>query len=79
MIAQIVIGIFGVLSVIIANDPRPRVARWGCICGLVAQPAWFVMTWHAEQWGAFAAAFFYSYGWLRGLWYQWLRPAQHIV
>lgn len=78
MIAQIVIAIFGVSAVIVANDPRPHVRRWGCILGLVAQPAWFFAAIDAGQYGALFAAVFYTYGWLRGLWHQWIKP-QHIV
>ena len=40
MIDQVFIGIFGLASIWLANDPREPVRRWACICGLLAQPFW---------------------------------------
>jgi hypothetical protein len=71
---QVVIGICGLSSVWLSQDARPRVARFACLFGLAAQPAWFYTTWQAQQWAIFALAFVYSVGWGRGVWNFWLRP-----
>lgn len=73
MIGQIAIFIFGLSAVWLANDPRPRVRRWGCVAGLVSQPFWFYATFTAAQWGIFAASFIYTFCWLRGFYFQWCK------
>jgi hypothetical protein len=75
MIDQAFIGIFGIASIILTNDPRANVRRYGCLFGMAAQPFWFYSAYSAEQWGIFALAFVYSAGWARGIWHQWIRPA----
>lgn len=75
MIEQAFIGLFGLLSVWLTNDPRPAVRRWACVFGLCAQPFWLYATWTAQQWGIFALAFVYTAGWARGFLHQWVRPA----
>lgn len=73
MIAQLFIGAFGLCSIWLANDPRPMIRRWACVCGLCAQPFWFYVTWQAGQWGIFALAFVYTAGWARGFFHQWVK------
>ena len=72
MIDQLFIGVFGVASIWLANDPRPNYRRWACVAGLIAQPAWFWSAWHAQQFGIFVLAFFYTAGWIRGIRTNWL-------
>lgn len=73
MIEQIIIAIFGVGATWLSQDSRPRWARWACIMGVLAQPAWFYASWKAGQWGIFALAFVYTWCWWRGIWNFWLR------
>lgn len=73
MIDQVFIGVFGVISIWLTNDPRESVRRWACIAGLAAQPFWFYATWKAGQWGIFALAFVYTAAWVRGAWHQWVK------
>ena len=72
MIDQLFIGVFGVASIWLANDPRPNYRRWACVFGLIAQPAWFWSAWQAQQFGIFVLAFFYTAGWIRGIRTNWL-------
>lgn len=74
MIVQGCIFIFGMSAIWLANDARPDVRRFGCICGLIAQPFWYYETWTNGQWGIFASSFFYTYSWARGFYNQWLLP-----
>jgi hypothetical protein len=73
MIAQAWIAIFGVAAIWLSQDEREHVRRWACICGLVAQPAWFLVTWSAGQYGMFALCFAYSYAWFKGVRTYWWR------
>ena len=75
MIDQIAIGIFGLASIWLTNDPRDSWRRWACIAGLCAQPFWIYSSYQAGQWGIFALSFAYAFGWMRGLRHHWLRPA----
>ena len=71
MIEQIVIALFGVTAIFLSQDPRDSVRRWACICGLIAQPAWFYAAYQAEQWGIFGLSFLYTFSWLRGVRTYW--------
>lgn len=75
MIDQVAIGIFGIASVWLSQDPREAWRRWACVAGLCAQPFWFYATFSAGQWGIFALSFVYTAGWARGAWHLWIRPA----
>lgn len=74
MISQICIFIFGALGLLLVNDPRPHVRRFGCISGLIGQPFWYIAAFHAGQWGIFASSFLYSASWIRGFYYAWVVP-----
>ncbi len=75
MIAQTGIVLFGVAAIWLSQDPRPSVARYGCLAGLAAQPFWFIETASAGQWGIFAVSILYTAGWLRGVRTHWGKPA----
>jgi hypothetical protein len=72
MIAQVWIVLFGASAIWLSMSPKPKVARWGCICGLLSQPAWFYETYTQGQWGIFAISFVYAASWLRGVNTHWL-------
>ena len=73
IIAQVGIFAFGMAAIILVNDHRENVRRWGPVCGLMAQPFWFYATATAEQWGIFACSFVYAASWARGFYNGWLR------
>ncbi len=75
MIAQIIIAVCGVASVWLSQSKTRHWQRWACIFGLVAQPAWFVSAYAAEQYGIMLLTFVYTAGWIRGVWNFWVIPA----
>ncbi len=75
MIVQAAIFVFGMSAIWLANDPRPRMRRWGCVMGLIAQPFWYYFAFTTDAWGVFFSSFFYSYAWARGFWHQWLKQS----
>ena len=72
MIAQFLIALFGVSAIWLSQDERPHVRRWGCVCGLLAQPAWFWTTYSNGQWGIFALCFLYTWAWAKGVRTHWM-------
>jgi len=71
---QLAIMLTGVISAWVLNAPTERVRRWGCIIGLIGQPAWFWSTWSHAQWGMLAVTVGYTAAFLRGVWVMWVRP-----
>lgn len=71
MIGQLWIALFGVSAIWLSMSPEPKTARWGCVCGMASQPAWFYETWIAEQWGIFALSFLYLLSRMRGIKTHW--------
>lgn len=72
-IAQIWIGIFGVLAIYCVNRDD-KLQRWGCIAGVIAQPAWYATTYINEQYGIMFLSIFYSYSWCLGVYNFWIKP-----
>lgn len=70
-IIQTWLMLFTLLSVVLVNSSRPRVARWASVCGLLAQPAWFWVSYQAEQWSVFALTLVYTGAWLKGFYHYW--------
>jgi hypothetical protein len=73
LINQLGIFLFGMSAVLLVNDHRPGVRRWGPVLGLIAQPFWYYTAWTHEQWGIFASSFFYTASWARGFYNCWIR------
>lgn len=71
LVIQIWLGVFSLGAVYLSQDYRIRRRQWACVCGLLAQPAWFYATWQAEQWGIFAMSVLYTLSWLRGVKTYW--------
>lgn len=70
---QIWIAFTGLVAVWLTQQPyRPEWARYACLFGLVGQPAWWMSTWIAEQWGIFVLTIFYTYAWWLGVKRHWL-------
>ena len=74
MLGQVGILVFGMTAVLLVNDPRPHVRRWGPVLGLIAQPFWFYETFLSAQWGIFLCSFVYTSSWARGFYHAWIRP-----
>lgn len=73
MIEQIVIGLCGIASVYLSQDPAWDRRKWACIFGMFAQPFWLYATYQAGQWGIFLLSFVYAIGWARGIKTYWWR------
>lgn len=78
MIAQAMIGIFGVLAVWLSQHGRADMRKWACVCGLLAQPAWFYTTAVHGQWGIFALSFLYTWSWANGIKTYWLKEKADV-
>jgi hypothetical protein len=72
---QITIAVLGAAAAWLSQERRLAWRRWGCIFGLLGQPAWFYAAWQAQQWGIFFVSVIYAGAWLRGLWVYWIRPS----
>jgi len=73
-ITQIIIAITGVTAIWLSQDKRESWRKYACIFGIAAQPFWFYSSFQAEQWGIFTLCFFYSYAWLKGVYFNWIQP-----
>lgn len=73
MIDQLIIGTCGIATVYLTQDLRESRRRLACLFGLIAQPFWFYASVTAEQWGIVLLTFFYTLGWVRGVYNHWWR------
>jgi hypothetical protein len=75
VIAQIWIAAFGLTSSFLVYCRSERVRRWAPVLALIAQPAWYISCYEAEQWGVMVLTVAYTGFHLRGLWMLWARKA----
>lgn len=73
IIAQICIILLCMGGMLLVNDHRPALRRWGPVLGLLSEPFWFYITYTHHQWGIFASAFVYTFAWARGFYNAWIR------
>lgn len=71
MIEQWGIALFGVLAVVLTQDPQPARRRYACLFGLASQPFWFYAAWKSGQWGIGVVTLLYTLAWGRGAWLLW--------
>jgi len=70
VIAQIWIIVFGCSAIWLVGRLE-HWKRWGYICGILSQPAWFYTAIVNEQWGIFVLSLFYTYSWMQGTYNYW--------
>lgn len=71
LLAQLVITLFGGAAIYLVGRQRPDVRRWGFVCGLIAQPAWYVTLGLNGQWLMMPVAGIYTWAWISGLRNHW--------
>lgn len=64
--------IFGCSAIWLVSR-KEKWKRWGYIAGLFAQPFWFYTSYQGQQWGIFILTMFYSYSWLQGIYFYWIK------
>jgi hypothetical protein len=74
VIDQVGILGLGMSAIYLVNHPNSNVVKYGCICGLLAQPFWFWTSFGHEQWGIFFSSFVYAWSWMRGVNNHWIKP-----
>lgn len=74
ILSQLTITIFGASAIWLVGRRTQRVRRWGFVCGLISQPAWYLTMAHNGQWLLLPVFAFYTYSWLDGFWNNWVRP-----
>lgn len=47
--------------------------KWGYVCGIISQPAWFYTAYHNDQWGIMALCCWYTYAWGQGFYNYWIK------
>ena len=70
--AQGIIFVFGATAIWLVGRLE-KWSRWGYICGMISQPAWYYTAYINEQWGIFFISFFYTYSWCQGIYNHWIK------
>lgn len=68
------ITLTGVAAIWLVNTRNDKLRRWGPVFGLISQPAWFIATYSAGQWGMLGLSCFYTYAWIMGIRNHWFAP-----
>ena len=72
MISQIFIFVLGVPALWLVSRPE-KWSRWGFVLGFISQPFWYYQTITNHQWGIFALSIFYTYSWLQGIYFNFIK------
>ncbi|MGL4521343.1 MAG: hypothetical protein ACRCWQ_02155 [Bacilli bacterium] len=70
---QLAIMLTGVVAVFLTQQSNPKLKKYACIFGLIAQPFWLYATYTAGQWGIFCMTFLYTYSWATGVYNNWIK------
>lgn len=62
-IAQLGITIFGCAGFLLVTRDCRKQQAVGVACGLIANPFWWIMVIHTQQWIAIPVHVAYTYGW----------------
>jgi hypothetical protein len=76
LLSQIAVTVFGLSALWLMLADRLEIRRWGVVCGLVGQPAWYTQLVLHEQWGMVPVFVGYTAAWAWGAWTHWVRPAR---
>lgn len=68
IVAQVGVGILGLLAILLVSLEN----KWGFVCGLLAQPFWFMTSYLNHQWGIFFLTIVYTGIWIFGC-YKWFK------
>jgi hypothetical protein len=74
MISQVIIFVLGVPALWLVGRPE-KWSRWGFVLGLLAQPAWYYSTITNHQYGIVALNVFYTFCWLQGIYYGFIKKS----
>lgn len=68
---QVFIFILGGAAVLMVNIPATR--RLAPLFGVASQPFWIYDTFVHAQWGMFGLSVVYTFGWLIGVYHEWIK------
>lgn len=71
-IAQCGAAILGVSAIWFVGR-KEQWRRWGYIFGALSQPFWYYTFVHNHQYILVLLSAFYTYGWLQGIYFYWLK------
>ena len=64
---QYIIFFLGLSSIYGVNAKDAQLAKWGPICGLIAQPFWIYTTYLNQQYGILLLSILYLHAWYTGV------------
>lgn len=70
---QVIVLLTGALAIWLTQQPNESLKKWAGVIGLLGQPFWLIITFQAGQWGMFALSIFYTYSFLLGIYYNWIK------
>jgi hypothetical protein len=73
--AQIGMSLFGCAAFLLVTRDTRRLQIAGTVCGLLANPFWWMMVIATEQWITVPLHLAYTYGWLSKAWRLWKSAA----
>lgn len=74
IVSQIMILVLGVPALVLLGRPE-RWSRWGFVCGLAAQPFWYYQTITNHQYMILCLNIIYTFAWLQGIYYKFLKTS----
>lgn len=79
IIIQVVLAILSLSPIALSQAKSPRVRRYDCIAGLVAQPFWFSYGWYIEAWSLCFLGIVYTGVFAYGFYVKWIRVDKAVL
>jgi hypothetical protein len=72
MLIQIIILVTGCTSIWVVNR-KEKWYKYGCIIGLLGQPAWLYLAITTHNWEIFILTLVYTYSWGQGVYFNFIK------
>jgi hypothetical protein len=72
-ISQVMIGVFGILSIWFIGSRTEHKRKYGWVLGLMSQPFWLYTSVAHDQWGILIVNIGYTFVWGHGVFNYWFR------
>ncbi len=79
ILIQIGLAILSLLPIALSQAKAPKIRRYDCIAGLIAQPFWFSYGWYIEAWSLCFLGVIYTGVFAYGFYVKWIKVDKAIA
>lgn len=79
ILIQAVLTILSLSPIALSQAKSPKIRRYDCVAGLIAQPFWFGYGWSIEAWSLCLLGVIYTGVFAYGFYFKWVKGNKGVV